>query len=282
MEDLLKFLIPALFAALLVSSVAQAQTQPPIRVVCGGSAYSDSKGQMWMADTGYNDGTVSKNSDTIKGTTDATLYHFGRYNAQASNPLTYTFPLPGGTYHVNLYFAETSPGQSHVGGRIFNVKMQDEMVFQNLDVYAEAGAYTALVKSADITATSGEIKIEFDNVVQNPKINAIEIIQTASAPTMKLSFLYSDGSPVIGALNYKLTSTLLSFGGNAPLTNGQATCYLFASPVVLGLAGNIQVDLSLIDSGGHSLWQLSMAMNPANFNLNAVQSSTLNVIVQKQ
>jgi hypothetical protein len=281
MEDFLKFLIPALFAALLVSSVAQAQTQPPIRVLCGGPAYSDSQGQMWMADTGYNDGAVSKNSDAVKGTTDATLYHFGRYNAQASNPLTYTFPLPGGTYHVNLYFAETS-GMDRVGERVFNVKMQDQMIFQNLDVYAAVGANTALVKGADITVTSGEIKIEFDNVVQNPKINAIEIIQTASAPTMKLSFLYPDGSPVIGALNYKLTSALLSFGGNAPLTKGQATCYLFASPAVLGLAGNIQVDLSLTDSAGHSLWQLRMAMNPANFNLNAVQSSTLNVIVQKQ
>lgn len=277
----MRFLIPVLFAALLVCSTARAQTQPPIRVLCGGPAYKDSKGQMWMADTGYNDGTASKNSAAIKGTADASLYHYGRYNALISNPLTYTFPLPGGTYHVNLYFAETTPEEIHVGGRVFNVKMQDEMVFKNLDIYATAGANTALVKSADITVTNGEVKIEFDNVAQNPKINAIEIIQTASAPTMKLSFLYPDGSPVIGALNYKLTSSLLSFAGNAPLKNGQATCYLFASPAVLGLAGNIQVDLSLKDAEGNSLWQLSMAMNPANFNLKAVQSSTLNVIVEK-
>jgi hypothetical protein len=91
----LKFLIPVLFAALLVCSTARAQTQPPIRVLCGGPAYKDSKGQMWMADTGYNDGTASKNSAAIKGTADASLYHYGRYNALISNPLTYTFPLPG-------------------------------------------------------------------------------------------------------------------------------------------------------------------------------------------
>lgn len=277
----MRFLISALFATLLLSSVVSAQTQPPIRIICGGPAYTDSKGLAWMADTGYNNGTVSKNSDTIKGTADAALYHYGRYNSQATNPLTYTFPLPGGTYHVNLYFAETSSGQQQVGGRIFNVKMQDEMVFQKLDIYAAAGANTALVKSADITVTSGEAKIEFDNLVQNPKINAIEIVQTASAPTMKLSFLYPDGTPVAGAVNYKLSSSLLTFAGNAPLSNGQATCYLFSSPAVLGLVGNIQVDLSLTDSAGKLLWQLGMAMNPANLNLNAVQSSTLNVIVQK-
>jgi hypothetical protein len=41
------------------------------------------------------------------------------------------------------------------------------------------------------------------------------------------------------------------------------------------------VNLSLTGTAGHLLWQLSMGMNPAQVNLAAVQSSALNVVVQK-
>src|ERR1700741_2870589 len=108
--------------------------------------------------------------------------------------------------------------------------MEGQLIFQNLDIFAVAGANTALVKGADIAVTNGQLQIEFDSVLQNPKINAIEIVQSSSAPQLKMNFTYPDGTPVAGTLNYQLSSTQLKMGGAEPLVNGAAACYLFSSP----------------------------------------------------
>jgi Malectin domain len=256
-----------------------AQTQAPVRVNCGGPQYTDSAGQAWQADTGYNTGTVSVNTNKIAGTTDAKLFQSGRWNGDKANPLTYVFAVAEGTYHVNLYFAEsTFPS---VGARIFNVGMQGQLIFQNLDIYATAKFNTALIKGADITVTNGELKIEFDAVVQNPKVNAIEIVQTASAPEMIVNFVYPDGTPVTGTLSYQLSTQQISLGGSSPLSSGRATCYLFTSPAVLGLIGTFQVNMNLADGAGRTLWQVNMSMDPTKVDLGAVQSSSMVVIVQR-
>jgi hypothetical protein len=258
---------------------ASGQSQSAIRLICGGKAYTDSKGNHWQADFGYNEGTISANANAIAGTADPTLFHSGRWNGVVATPLVYTFPVSSGTYHVNLYFAETN-GMT-TGGRVFNVRMQGQLIFQNLDIFAAAGANTALVKGADISVTNGQLQIEFDNLVQNPKINAIEILQTTSAPQLKMNFAYPDGTPVAGALNYQINSTQLSMGGSTPLANGAAACYMFSSPAALGLSGTIQVNLSLMDTAGHTLWQVNLALDPSSANFTSVIGSTLNVVVQK-
>src|SRR5262249_62005198 len=52
------------FSLLAAASIpAAAQTQAPIRVDCGGSGYTDTKGQLWQADTGYSGGGAGR-SDT--------------------------------------------------------------------------------------------------------------------------------------------------------------------------------------------------------------------------
>jgi hypothetical protein len=62
---------------------------------------------------------------------------------------------------------------------------------------------------------------------------------------------------------------------------GQAQCVLFANPSAMGISAQFTVNLSLTDTAGHLLWQLSMGMNPAQVNIAAVQSFALNVVVQK-
>jgi hypothetical protein len=69
--------------------------------------------------------------------------------------------------------------------------------------------------------------------------------------------------------------------GSAPLTNGQAQCVSFANPSAMGISAQFTVNLNLTDSAGHQLWQLSLGMNPAQVNLGAIQTSSLNVVVQK-
>lgn len=260
---------------------AAAQSQNAIRINCGGKAYTDAKAQVWQADGGYSSGLVSNIAATVAGTADQSLYQNGRYTSNLTTPLVYSFPVAAGSYHVNLYFAETFGGAQKIGGRVFNVKMQGNTVFQNFDIYAAAGANTALVKGADIIVTDGTATIEFDSLANNAKVNAIEITQTVGAPELKLNFIYPDGTPVSGTLNYNIVTSASTMGGKQPLASGQATCLLVASPQLLGLVGTMNVNLSLTDTAGHSLWQITLSLNPATANFTSVQSSSLNVVVQK-
>jgi hypothetical protein len=267
----------------LVSLPASAQTQQPIRVKCGGPAYTDSKGQAWAADNSFNGGLVSQITGPVSGTSDPALYQNGRL-APDSGSVIYNFPVANGTYHVNLYFAELSPGNHSVGARLFNVLLEGNPTFQNVDIFAAVGANAPLVKGTDIAVTSSAIQIELDTVPghDRAKVEAIEIIpSTGNAPPLVLNFVYPDGTPVTGTLNYTMTTSALKLGGSTPLVNGQATCVLFTTPQMMGLIGNVQLNLSLADSAGHTLWQIGMTMDSTNVNLGAVQSSALSVVVQR-
>jgi len=54
-----------------------------------------------------------------------------------------------------------------------------------------------------------------------------------------------------------------------------------APPQILGLVGQVQLNLSLTDTAGHVLWQIGMTLDSSNANINGVQSSALSVVVQK-
>src|SRR4030095_9495301 len=169
--------------------------------------------------------------------------------------------------------------QQAVGARVFNAQLNGSLVLRNFDIFATVGANTAVVEGFNTTVSNGQMIIEFDKLVQNPKINAIEILPLAHSPLLTLKFSYADGTPVNGTLNYAMSTSLLSFGGQLPLVNGQATCVMVTSPAVLGLVGQTQVALNLTDSTGNMVWQISMDVNPADANLSSVENSTLTVVL---
>lgn len=278
----MKKAIAVLFFILWVCTPTFSQTQSAIRVKCGGPSYTDSKGQVWQADMDYSGGLVSKIAANITGTADPEMYQTARRNDPSVPVLQYNFPISNGTHHVNLYLAETYSPLFYVGGRVFNVKMQGNVVFKDLDVFAGVGSNAALIKGADVNVSNGMLNIEFDNVVGEAKVFAIEVLPGTWGPALTLNFKYPDGTPVVGTLAYAINSSLLSFQGKEPLATGRAQCVLFANPSALGISSEFQVKLSLMDSAGHVLWQMSLGMNPAQINLGAIQSSKLDVIVQKQ
>jgi hypothetical protein len=108
-------------------------------------------------------------------------------------------------------------------------------------------------------------------VVDVAKIFAIEILPGNSGPTLSMNFQYLDGTPVAGSLTYTISSSLLSFSGNAPLVNGQVRCALLANSSAMGISMQFTVAATLADSTGHSPWTLNMGMNPSQLNLAAVQ-----------
>jgi hypothetical protein len=113
---------------------------------------------------------VNRGPIKIENTDDAWLYRTERYGMAG-----YSFTVPNGKYLVQLDFAETYPGITHPGQRVFSVDVQGVRL-SHLDVFQEAGGRDiALVKSFQVTVTNGKLIITFVKEIQNPVIDAIEI-----------------------------------------------------------------------------------------------------------
>ena len=91
----------------------------------------------------------------------------------------------GNTYVVNLYFSEIFDTTSVVGGRVFDVYIENDLVLDDYDVYAAAGGAedTGIMESFVVELADDYITIEFDHLTQNPAIKAIEILAAAEEVT---------------------------------------------------------------------------------------------------
>jgi hypothetical protein len=181
--------IPLLLALFhLLTSVVVAESDALYRINAGGGAYTDSDGNIWEADTlnGYFDtGNAHSTGNEIAGTNDQALYQTERW----ASAMTWTFPISTpGDYQVVLHFAEI-----YVSGpnrRVFDVKIQNELVLDNFDIYALVGGDAAYSESFPVTVTTSSLTIEFEQWKQKPKICAIEIIPAAPAYSL---FINSGG-----------------------------------------------------------------------------------------
>lgn len=164
-------------------SAGGAITNTVIAINAGGGAVAepaeDSQTAFeWLADQDFTGGTPTStgtaiNTSLLPNPAPQAIYQTNRYGA-----MTYTIPgfTPGGTYVVDLHFAETywtAPGL-----RLFNVCINNKQVLNNYDIFASAGSeYTATEQSFLTTADStGTITINFvPGPADNPQINGIQI-----------------------------------------------------------------------------------------------------------
>ncbi len=153
-----------------------------VRVNAGGGAFTDNAGNSWSADFGFNTGYVNADFSPISGTVNDTLYQSERWSSSA---LAYSFTVPNGDYTVNLHFAEIWDGAFAVGARVSDVSIEGQLRVDNLDIFSQVGARTALMISLPVTVNDGQLNIALNKVVQQPKISAIEVfgIQASSDTT---------------------------------------------------------------------------------------------------
>ena len=174
------------------------------RVNCGGDAVTDSYGSEWEQDDsvyshswaerfGMNPFTASQGHFTsrihgLKSSSetshhaaahDAKLFQYFRWGRHALN---YQFAVPDGEYRVELYFAEPWLGKHEGAGidcegeRIFDVAINDSVVVDDLDLWAEAGFAGVCKKVVDIKVKGGLLTISFPEVkVGEAIISAIAI-----------------------------------------------------------------------------------------------------------
>ncbi|WP_442591132.1 malectin domain-containing carbohydrate-binding protein [Pedobacter sp. AW31-3R] len=173
------------------------------RVNAGGPDYTDTQGNLWMADRQRTNkdswGSTSwaadfpgtpayfasqrRTFDPIKGTTDWKLFQTFRYGR---NKLRFDFPVPDGEYLVELYFTEpwlgTGGGMDCTGWRLFDVAVNEQVVLHDLDIWKEAGHDAALKKTIKLRVTGGTLSLSFPEVKSGQAlISAIAIASTDTA-----------------------------------------------------------------------------------------------------
>ncbi len=112
----------------------------------------------------------------VTGTKDPGLFTSERYSMSA-----FSCQVPNGKYLAKLYFAETYQGITGAGQRVFSYNVQGHE-FKDFDIWAKAGGpRRAYVETVPVEVTNGEFRIAFTSQIENPAINALEIIPQAEA-----------------------------------------------------------------------------------------------------
>ncbi len=143
-------------------------------VNAGGDAFTAENGVTYQADD-FNNGRSHQTAADIAGTTsDDALYQSERWSA---NDITYELDVDNGRYDVELNFAEIWSGAATSGKRVFDVFVEDELVFNDLDVTDEAGFNTALDLAGQVAVDDGSLTIRIAGEVQNPKISGFSVWQ---------------------------------------------------------------------------------------------------------
>lgn len=171
----MKTLRPLLAALVLAvpAILAASDERPTVRIKAGvTSPLKDETGVTWQADTGFSGGeTIERPGLEIANTKTPSLYRAERYSMSG-----FTWKLPNGKYLVKLHFAETYEGIYGVGERVFSFNVEGKE-FKNFDVWAKTGgALRAYVESVEVEIKDGQLDITFTHQVENPEINAIEIL----------------------------------------------------------------------------------------------------------
>lgn len=152
------------------------------------SDYIDPQGNTWVADTGFSTGNTFTTTNSISNTDKSTIYQSERF----SPAMTYSIPLPSGTYDVSLHYAEVYFDE--VGKRIFDVRMEGKLVSDNLDIFQQSNNRkdkALVVTTRDVVVNDGELTIDFRRVRNNAKISAIEVLP----PSTQQAIFINAGGP---------------------------------------------------------------------------------------
>ena len=163
----------SLVTVLALASTTLASAIEAIRIRAGTTAkHTDENGVVWLADQGFDGGdTIDRGDIKVGNTKTPSIYTAERYSMTA-----FKQAVPNGKYTVKLHFAETYEGIGGVGNRVFTFNVEGHE-FKNFDVTAKAGGdMKAYVETVEVEVKDGKLDITFTAQVENPQINALEII----------------------------------------------------------------------------------------------------------
>ncbi len=184
--------------------------QFPATINWGGNADNNFYGDQIFSPSnayGREGGTVAVNANVdFANTTDDVLF---QSEVRGVNFLR--LRVPEGRYRLTFYFAETE--KNNAGERIFNVKAENNVVINGLDIFSRAGKNTALqIQVNDVEVTDRCLDIYFEPQVGEPVISAltIEPVSTtvqgkAGKPLPEQPFLKTFPNPVNASAQLQLS-----------------------------------------------------------------------------
>lgn len=118
----------------------------------------------------------------VTGTNDPILFMTEHYGMES-----FSCKAPNGKYIAKLYFAETYGGITGTGQRVFSMNVQGQDV-SDFDIWAKAGGPNkAYIETVAVEVTNGEFVITFTPKIENPAINAIELLpETEGAAAIRI------------------------------------------------------------------------------------------------
>ena len=156
-----------------VPPAAMPAVRTAVRIKAGiTQPYTDSKGNVWLSDRGFDGGDTIERADlVITNTVEPDIYRSEHYSMNS-----FSWPLANGNYVVKLHFCETFEGITGPGQRVFSFNVQGHD-FKDFDIWAKAGGpLTAHIEAVPVEIKGGKLVITFTSNVENPEINGIEII----------------------------------------------------------------------------------------------------------
>ncbi|MCA9241093.1 MAG: endo-1,4-beta-xylanase [Planctomycetales bacterium] len=167
-----------------------------VRINAGGyEPYKDAHGEKWSPDQGFLGGaTIDRDPALdIAGTEDQELYRSEHYAMDS-----FSVRIPSGEYAARLHFAETFEGVYGPGERVFSFRLHGRE-YKDFDIWKKAGGPNrAYIEHVPVTIEDGVFRIDFTSQVENPAINAIELIPSGAT---SLKDAYAGEFPIGVAVN---------------------------------------------------------------------------------
>lgn len=164
------------------------------RIKSGSRRAMTINGKVWSSDTLYAFDNLEPFSNpslrTISATDDDSVYLVEQSSNGDRKPFRYDIPVPNGTYHLRLHFAEIYwglPGNGFNGGagsRVMGVNIEGTDMLLNLDVVSEVGVAAALVKQVTVTVTDGRLNLNFNATVNRPMVCGVEVYRFDGSNTV--------------------------------------------------------------------------------------------------
>ena len=160
------------------------------RINCGGPRVAAVDETDWEADTQSQSATTAFRFDgKVRGAGDDLLpvYQSGR---RGDREIRYSFDVKPGRYRVVLYLAETDASFQARRRRRFDVLIAGCKRHAAVDVFAQAGGYTAWQLTTDARVSEGPLHVELRRVTTGAEIRGIEVRSLGEAVTAPQSTRY--------------------------------------------------------------------------------------------
>ena len=155
----------------------------PVRIYFRESGHTDSSGNVWMPESYSTGGQLAQHTQAVAGARDQELYVAERFGH-----FSFAIPVDAGSYRLSLHFAEkffgldNPAGLGGVGSRLFDVQCNGVALLKEFDIFKEAGANRACVKTFHGLKPNGQGKlvVSFSPIRDYASLYAMEVLDQSS------------------------------------------------------------------------------------------------------